>query len=298
MPTIEASKKDLERLIGKKLNKRELEEMLMYAKAELDEIRGDMLKIDVKDTNRPDLWSIEGIAREIKGRLNKRGLPKYKVGRSKLKIFVDKKVFRIRPYIAACIVKDIKVSEKLLVQIIQLQEKVAQTYGRKRKEAAIGIYDFGKLQAPLYYTAFKPKEKSFIPLDYKVEMTLDEILREHPKGKEYGFLLEGFERYPILMDCRGVVASMPPIINSQITGKVTEKTKIMLVEVTGYNWETVSTALNVMVTALAERGAKLESVEIVFPNNEKKITPELKPRKAKLRLEKLNELSGLNLNVK
>lgn len=35
MPTIEASKKDLEALIGKKFSKEELEEVLLYVKGEL-----------------------------------------------------------------------------------------------------------------------------------------------------------------------------------------------------------------------------------------------------------------------
>ena len=71
MPTIEASKKDLERLIGKKFTIPGLEEALMYVKGELDGQDGDALKIDVKETNRPDLWSSEGIAREIKARIGK-----------------------------------------------------------------------------------------------------------------------------------------------------------------------------------------------------------------------------------
>ena len=71
MPTLEVSKKDFEKLVGKKFSKTELEEALEYVKGELDFYEGDVLKVDCKETNRPDLWSTEGLAREIKARLGK-----------------------------------------------------------------------------------------------------------------------------------------------------------------------------------------------------------------------------------
>ena len=91
MPTIDASKKDIERLIGRKFTIPQLEETLMYVKGELDEVDGDSIKIDVKETNRPDLWSAEGIAREIKARIGKeKGIKKYKTTKGKIKVYVDK----------------------------------------------------------------------------------------------------------------------------------------------------------------------------------------------------------------
>ena len=84
MPTIEASKKDLEKLIGKKFTDNQLEDALMYVKGEVDGKDGDAIKIDVKETNRPDLWSSEGIAREIKARIGKdKGIKKYKTTKGK-----------------------------------------------------------------------------------------------------------------------------------------------------------------------------------------------------------------------
>ena len=68
MPKIDVSYTDLCSLLGRKIPIDKLRDDLLYAKSELDEANGDILKIDVKDTNRPDLWSTEGIAREIAGR--------------------------------------------------------------------------------------------------------------------------------------------------------------------------------------------------------------------------------------
>lgn len=299
MPSIEASKKDLEKLAGKKFNsKEELEEALEFAKSELDSIEGDKINIGVSDTNRPDLLSTEGIAREIRSRYTKdKGVPSYKIKKSNLEVIVDKNVAGIRPCIAAALVKNVKISEEFLVQMIQLQEKVCLTFGRKRKEAAIGIYDWSKLKAPMHYKAFSPREKKFIPLEYKVEMDLEEILLEHPKGKEYANLLKGFEKYPLFLDDKGTVASMPPIINSQLTGKVSENTKEVLVEVTGHKQETVNTALNVMVSALAERGFDVYSAKIKYPNKTI-ITPDFTPKKIEVKIENVKKLAGLDLKPK
>jgi len=294
MPSVKVNLKDMQKLVGKKLSLEEFKEAVLYAKGEVDAVEGNEITVDVKDSNRPDLWSAEGIAREIRGRLTKdKDLPKYRVLKSKVSLIVDKSVAGIRPKIAAAIVKNVRVTEPMLVQMINSQEKVCMTFGRKRKEAAIGIYDWSKLRAPMHYTAYKPGEKKFIPLDYKVEMDLGEILLEHPKGKEYGHLLEGCKKYPVFEDRKGVVASMPPIINSELTGKVGTKTKELLVEVTGYSQETVNTALNVMVSALAERNCKIYSVRVKYPDKSI-VTPDFTPKKATVKLEDIREFSGLD----
>ena len=41
---------------------------LPYLKAELDEIKDNIWKVEIKDTERLDLWSVFGIVRELKGR--------------------------------------------------------------------------------------------------------------------------------------------------------------------------------------------------------------------------------------
>jgi len=298
MPNVEASKKDLEKLIGKKLDLKKLEDAVEYAKGEIDLVEGDRIVIDEKDTNRPDLLSAEGIAREIRGRLtNDKGVPKYRVRKGSASVIVDKSVSKIRPYIAAAVVKNVRINENVLVQMINSQEKVCGTFGRKRKEAAIGIYDWSKLKQPMHYKAYKPMDKKFIPLEYNVEMDLEEILLEHPKGKEFKHLLDGYSRYPIFEDSKGTVASMPPIINSQLTGKVSPSTKEVLVEVTGYNQETVNIALNVMVSALAERGFDIYSVKIKYANKTI-VTPDFTPKKIEVEIDSIKKISGLDLDTK
>jgi len=295
MPTIESSKKDLEQLIGKKFSKEELENALLYVKGELDAIEGDMLKIDVKETNRPDLWSTEGIAREIRKRTGmQKGLTKYKFKKSGLKVIIDKSVKEARPFTVSAVIKGVKVTENLLVQLIQLQEKVDGTFGRKRKESSTGIYDFDKIQGNIKYYGANPREKKFIPLEFKVEMDLDEILEMHPKGKEYAHLLKGKKLYPLFEDEKGNVLSMPPVINSNYSGKVTTETKNLFIEVSGFKKETISTGLQVMVMALMDRGAEIQSVEII-DSGKKTITPEFKTKKMKFELQLIERITGLKL---
>ncbi len=298
MPNVEVSKKDLQKLIGRKLDAKQLEEAIEFAKGEIELTEGDKIVIDEKDTNRPDLLSAEGIAREIRGRIGiEKGIPKYKIKKSDVSVIVDKNVAKIRPYIAAAVVKNVKISEEMLVQMINSQEKICGTFGRRRKEAAIGIYDWNKLKQPMHYRAYDPKAKKFIPLEYQIEMDLEEILLEHPKGKEFKHLLEGFSKYPIFEDLIGTVASMPPIINSQITGKVAMDTKEFLVEVTGYKQEIVNTTLNVIVSAMAERGFAVYSVKIKYPDKTI-VTPDFSPKKINVAIEDFKKISGLELSTK
>jgi len=302
MPTIESSKKDLEKLIGKKFTDAQLENLLMYVKGEIDGREGDILKIDVKETNRPDLWSSEGIAREISARIGKEsGIRKYKTTKSKVKVIVDKNLEKVRPLIVCAVVKNVKIDNDFIIQMVQLQEKVGEGFGRKRKETGIGLYDFDIMTPPVYYKGFKDNQIEFIPLEWKVPMRPSEILTQHEKGKAYKHLLEGTTYYPIVIDSKKVVASMPPIINSQITGKVSEKTKNLFIEVTGFSWEIVSTALEVMCMSLADRGGKIETVEVNFPVGKtypaRKInTPEFKTKKLSFEANLFNQLSGLNVS--
>ncbi|HDI02639.1 MAG TPA: phenylalanine--tRNA ligase subunit beta, partial [Candidatus Aenigmarchaeota archaeon] len=256
----------------------------------------EILKVDIKDTNRPDLWSVEGIARELKGHYKiEEGLPRYEVKKSGLVVIVEKKVEKVRPKTVCAVIKGLKLDDESIKQMIQLQEKVCQTFGRNRDLAAIGVYDYDKIKGPIRYTTFKPKELKFVPLGFEKEMYLDEILKEHPKGQEYGYLLEGKEEYPIFIDSEGNVLSMPPIINSNYTGKVDESTRNVFVEVSGHDINHISVALNVIVTALKERGGEIYSVDVKY-GNETVTTPNLEPKRAEMRVDYCRKILGIDIS--
>ncbi|MCD6496184.1 MAG: phenylalanine--tRNA ligase subunit beta [Candidatus Aenigmarchaeota archaeon] len=299
MPTIEVNYEDLQELVGKHIPLDVLqEEGIMYAKGEVDEIEGETLKLDMKDTNRPDLWSAEGIARELQGRYaGITGLPEYNVQPSGLVVKVDRKLKNIRPLTVCAVVKNLNINHNALSQMIQLQEKISMTFGRNRKEVAIGVYDFHKIKGPIRFTSVKPNGIRFVPLEFTKPMTPEEILKKHPKGREYAHLLEGFHEYPIFIDSAGEVLSLPPIINSNHTGKVTTATRDVFIECSGFDFRLLMPALNTIVAALADRGGEVQSVKVEY-GSRTVVTPDMKPGKTSLDIDYANMISGLNLDAR
>ncbi len=297
MPAIIFSLADLQNLLKRKMNLEQLKELLHYAKGSFEDYNEeeDEVKVDLTDTNLPYLWSVEGIARLIKGVLgNEKGIPNFKINKSNYNIFVDRSVKKIRPYIAAFVAKEHKVDDYLIKQIIQLQEKLSELYGRKRKKIAIGVYSHKKIKYPIYYKATDPESIKFIPLEFRKEMTQQQILEEHPKGKEYAWILKDFKKYPILIDDKGEVLSFPPIINSNTTGKIEEGDDELFFEATSEVLEDVLLVTNIFAQALYDRGFKIFSVNIRYPD--KKITtPYLFNDKIQIKKEQIKDLLGLDL---
>ena len=293
MPKFEISKSDLEKLVGKKFTIKDLEDTLLFAKTELDGQDGDTLKVDVKDTNRPDLWSVEGIARELKGHLKiEEGLPKYAVKKSAWKIEVESG--KVQPLTTAAVVRNVKLDKNVLEQMIQLQEKISMTFGRNRKAVSLGAYDLSKIKFPLKYTTMHADKIRFKPLGFSETLSAKEILEKHPKGRQYGHLLGETKDYPVWIDANGRILSMPPIINSEDFGSVTTETTDVFIECTGDHPIQLNTAINVLATALAERAGQIESVEIIN-KNKKILTPDLTPKKSHVDPDYCRKILGLEI---
>ena len=295
MPTLTFSHKDINELVGKKLSIQDIENYAGYGKGELKSYNVDEITINFDDTNLPYLWSSEGFARLIKGIISKeKGIPQLKLNKSDHEIIVDPSVNNIRPFIGAFSAKGRKIDEHLLIQLIQLQEKVCETYGKRREKIAVGIYSLKKIKFPVYYKATDPESIKFIPLEFKKEMTQQEILEEHPKGREYKHLLKDFKKYPILIDSNKEVLSFPPIINSNFTGKVEENDSELFIEATGLDQESLNLALNIFAQALYDRGFNIYSCTTNY--KDKKITiPDLNKKTINLNPKNIEKLLGLKL---
>lgn len=297
MPTINFSLKDLQNLVGKKLTIEEVSKLAEYGKGSFEGYNKeeDEVSIEFGDTNLPYLWSVEGVARLFKGILNiQKGIPKIEIKKGPYKVIVDKSVSQIRPYIAAFVAKAHKVDDYLIKQMVQLQEKLCESYGRRRLKVAIGVYSYDKIKFPVHYKATDPESIKFTPLEFKKEMTQQEILEEHPKGREYSWILKDRKKYPILVDAKNEVLSFPPIINSNFTGKVTEGEEHLFIEATGIELEPLLLCMNIMAYAFYERGFEIYSVDIDYEN--KKITsPLLFNDKIKITNEQIKSLLGLDL---
>ncbi len=270
MPTIDIKKKDLDRLIGRKLSISALERHLMLAKAELKEYDAatDGLKVELSDSNRPDLWSSEGIARQIRTALSGRDgkYPFFKKGMKPSRVIrVARDLKAVRPYIAACAATGVRMNEDVLAQMIQSQEKLSDIYGRKRATVSIGIYELDRIAFPVDYRLAEPSSVSFVPLGMVEELTLSAILERHPKGMEYGGIVKAHPKYPVLTDGKGRVLSFPPIINSAEIGEVKPETRNVLIEVTGADLRMVALTINILAASFHDRGAKIEPVAVKYP---------------------------------
>ncbi len=282
-------------------DKEGLNEIFAFVKGDVESLDGDAVSIEVKDSNRPDIWAVEGIARALRVYLGVGRTITIKVaGRSNLKVVIDKRVNPIRPFISTAIVKGLQPSEEALKSWINLQEKLDQTYGRKRKRASIGFYQADMIQSPLSYTVANPDIITFTPLGSEKKQSLREIVETHPKGAEYGDIISQFETWPILVDGADNVLSLPPVINSNDLGRITTETRNILVEVTGTNAETVQNTLKIVVSSLAERGGKIYSCSETYSYGSPRrlVSPDLSPRRSSLRLSYINKLLGTSLSLK
>jgi len=304
MPTIEVERRDFEALLGLELpkNTEELDDMLAYIKGEVKYVDEQEVHIEVKDSNRADLWSVEGLARALRGFLNlETGLKNYSIaGSPDVEVDVDSRLKNIRPYIGCAIVKGIIFTDMMIRGAMRLQDKLDQTYGRNRRRTSIGLYDFDLISPPLRYGVAKPEQVSFVPLGFDEKMTLEEILEKHPKGMEYGHIVRPYAVWPLLSDSKDNVLSFPPIINSNDLGRITENTHNVLIEVTGTSYETVLNTLNMMVVSLADRGGKIFTAKVHYPYEELRdaITPQLETKTIHIDLADVNQLFGFKLTPK
>ncbi|MEK6910007.1 MAG: phenylalanine--tRNA ligase subunit beta, partial [Candidatus Aenigmatarchaeota archaeon] len=289
MPTITYDKKDLLNLIGKKLSDEQLEDVIHSMKTNVEDKTETEITIELTP-DRPDLFGIEGLARAMKQYLGlQNGLKKFTVASPQLHVRAS--YLPYRPHLAAAVVRNVSMTDAFIRSLMNIQDILTDTIGRKRKKVAIGIHDFDKIIPNINYIEVNPSEK-IIPLDTNEEMTLAEALEKISKGKDYGHILSGLKKLPVWTDAKGIF-SFPPIINAERT-RVTEKTKNLLVELTGTDKEAVLQTLNIIVTNFAERGCTIESVKI-FYGEKPDVTPNLNSNLMDVGTDEINKLLGLDL---
>lgn len=297
MPNITLNKNVFEKLVGKKIAIDKLKDRISMLGTDLERIDGKEIEVEVFP-NRPDMLSEQGFARAFSSFIGaKTGLRKYAINKSKEKVIIESSVKEIRPYTTCAIVKGLHFNDEKIREIIQVQEKLHIGFGRNRKRCAIGIYPFEKIKTPIYYKALKPEEIKFRPLESSKVMNGRQILSQHKAGREYAHLLEGKNKYPIFIDSNNNILSMPPIINSHLTGKITEKTKEVFIECSGFDFRVQQQCLNILVTTLADMGGRIYSMELSY-GKKKIITPNLEPTAMKINIGYVNKLLGMDFKEK
>ena len=280
MPKIEVNENLFFDLVGKKYDYDVLEKKLTCAKAELDEkpdasVPADerVIKIELNDTNRPDLWSTNGVARQLRLHegsvhadydtfLSRKGAVKDCGNRI---VTVDPELRNIRPFMVAFVISGKAIDDPMLKDIIQTQEKLAWNFGRKRKTISMGLYRVADIKFPVHYKAVDPDKTSFVPLACTEPMTCRQILTEHPKGKDYGWILKDMEKFPLLTDDTGEVMSMAPIINSATLGAVKVGDKDLMVELTGSDMESLMLSANIVACDFFDCGYEILPVRVDHP---------------------------------
>ena len=293
MAVITIDRKQFEKDIGKLTE--QMQEKINLFGTPLEKIEDNEIQIEIFP-NRPDMLSYQGFKRSFLNFLGKRkGIKEYTVYPPKkdYQVIIDSSVKEIRPHTVCSIIKGLNFSDEKIKEIIEIQEKLHITVGRKRKKLAIGIYPLEKIKLPITYKAIEPDKIRFVPLESNREMSGLEILQKHPTGKEYSHILAGKAKFPIFVDANNEILSMPPIINSQLTGKVNERTRDVFVECSGNDLKILEKCMNIIVTSLADMGGRIYQIKLNYGK-----TPNLKNEKMKISLENTNKLLGLDLTEK
>jgi phenylalanyl-tRNA synthetase beta chain len=266
VPVVNLNRADLEEMVGTDVHT--IVELLPRLGADVECVN-DEIEVEFFP-NRPDLFSVEGAARALRGMLGvETGPPTYTARPSGIEIEVDPSVNLVRPYIVCAVVRGVTNDERTIKSLIDLQEDLHWGIGRDRRKAAIGIHDLSHVSPPFRYSL---GEVAFVPLDFSEALTPAEILRVHPKGKEYAHIIG--DRHPLILDINDNVLSFPPIINGELT-RVTEKTTDLFIDVTGPDMKAIQDCLHILVSALYDRGASVETVEVVYPDHDVLSTPNM-----------------------
>ena len=263
MPTISVEQSLLRDLVESKGRVHNIEDLafrLPLMGTDIDRCDSEILDIEIFP-DRPDLLSAETLFHSMMPFMhNSPANPRLLVNPGTVSMKVSRDLANIRPVILGAIVRGVDVDDALIKRLMEHQEKLHFALGRGRKRASIGVHDLSKISPPFRVEAVS-RNHSFIPLAMDEEMTIQEILENHPKGVDYAHLLDGMEKVPIILDSDNAVLSFPPIINGDHT-TVTTETRDIFIDVTGLDVRACESALMLICLQLSVLGGKIESVRV------------------------------------
>lgn len=276
MPVVDVNPDELRRLTGKEdKSDAELKNDLFNLGLEYEgETEDGEMQLEFAP-DRLDRLSVEGVARSLRYQYgDDRGVYVPNTNDADWVFEVDESVPDERPYVTGAIVRGVNLTDDALDSIIQLQEKLHATMGRKRAKGAIGIHDLTMLKGEVLsesstansitYKGIEPDGDRFVALDSDAELTPADVLAQHDTGKKYADLVSEYERYPAIYDEIGLF-SFPPVINGRRT-EVTTDSRDLLIELTGTDQWTIDHMCNIICYALDARGGTIEDVEVHYPH--------------------------------
>lgn len=297
MTILTLDRKEFEKRVGKITP--ELEKKITEMGTPIEEVTDDEVSVEVFP-NRPDLLSMGNFSRAVNQFNGRIGLAKFKINKPEKDYYVtiDKSVKEVRPHTVCVIIKGLKFNDDKIKEIVDIQEKLHNSIGRKRRKLAIGIYPLDKIKLPVRFMAKKPEDILFLPLGSEREMNGKQILRGHPTGREYADLLKDATVFPIFVDANDEVLSMPPIINSKKTGRIDEKTKDVFIECSGSNLAYLKKCINIIVAAFYEMGGKIYAMEIKDSKDGSFISPNMENEEMEFKIKDIEKTLGIKLKEK
>jgi len=260
----------------------------------------DSIEVEVFP-DRPDLLSHETIARASRSFAASTevsvDLP---VVQGEIALTVDSELEFVRPIVMGAVVRGVDTGSNpeergdFIQSLMDHQEKLHMTLGRKRKFASIGVHDLSSLEPPFRVTTVD-SDFSFSPLASSEEMSIGRILAEHPKGVEYSHLMEGMEIFPIILDSEDRVLSFPPIINGGHT-TVHEGTKDFFIDVTGWDERACEACLLLVCLSMSERGGVVESIDFSGIDGLNRQMPHGESRKHRVPESLIKKILGIKLS--
>ena len=321
MPTIVVNRNALFKAIGRTFTDEEFDKLCFEFGIELDDVTTEqemvkneqnkedtnlstevLYKIEVA-ANRYDLLCLEGLALALRVFLSKQKMPEIKplniLPEEERQLIVYDSVNDVRPIGLCAILRDINFTDEMLKSFMDLQDKLHNNICRGRKLVSMGTHDLDTVKGPFSYRALSPEKIHFVPLNREEEVNGDglmSLLKDDPKLGKYLYLLEGKEKYPVMMDSNGVIMSLPPIINSQHT-KMTLNTHNVLLDITGIDLTKCEIVLNTLIAMFSVYSKNPFTVEEIKVINQKtgegKIYPDLTPRNFQVDINYLKTITGI-----
>lgn len=134
MALISINRKIFEKEIGKLDEK--MQHNIAMLGTPIDKIDENEVLIEIFP-NRPDMLSYHGFKRSFLAFIGKqKGMKKYRINKPEndFVVNVDPSVSNVRPYTACAVVKNLKLDDEKIKELLDIQEKLHLTIGRKRKK--------------------------------------------------------------------------------------------------------------------------------------------------------------------
>lgn len=259
-------------------------------------------KIEIP-ANRYDLLCLEGLVRGLLIFQQKIFIPQYRTkkpqGKHMQKLIIKPSTGQVRPYAVAAVLRDVTFDQDTYKSFIDLQDKLHQNLCRKRILVAIGTHNLDTIQGPFIYEARPPSDIKFQPLNQTREYTAVELMNLYSTDshlKAYLPIIKDSPVYPVIYDARGIVLSMPPIINGDHS-KISTDTRNVFIECTATDLSKAKIVLDTLVcmfSVYCKDQYTVEQCEVVSPDGSSVLYPELRYRTETVSVDKVNRIVGIS----